>query len=119
MDTLYTAEQKDQFIALLDTYPQEVAGLRAAIVEGRIDGMSYWDQRTDCGCVIGTIAHMRGVSETEIRFYVDVCYEYSPIEDLVMDISKGDTPATNPVPALLLAWIDERQPVVDGQGEAK
>jgi hypothetical protein len=114
-ETLYTPEQRDQFAALLDAYPDEVAGLRAALVGGKIDGGTYWDDSVgrDCGCILGTIAHLRDECEDEILFY---SLTFAPIEYLVQDISFGDTPATNAVSALLVAWIDEHQPVVDSEG---
>jgi hypothetical protein len=81
---------------------QEVPALRAALVEGRIDGGTYYGE---CACLIGTIANARG------------CDVYSlgslgpapdrPIEHLFMRISRGDTPQSNPIARLIMQWIDE------------
>lgn len=115
MAELYTDEQRNQFYELLETYPNEVAGLRAALVEGRINGVCYWDTEDCVGCLLGTIAHLRGESEDDILFYNDG--SISPVEALAYTIYTFDTPATNPISALLVGWIDSARPGLLKDGE--
>jgi hypothetical protein len=95
-------ESRQDLWAVLSSAAQEVSALRAALIEGRIDGGTYYGE---CTCLIGTIANARG------------CDVYSlgslgpapdrPIEHLFMRISRGDTPESNPTAKLIVQWIDE------------
>lgn len=77
----------------------EVIGLRAALVEGRVAGTVY---EGDCACLVGTIARIRGVSYTELWPRAG-----RPIEKFFLAIEKGDTPATSQFSALAVEWLDE------------
>ncbi|HTU15670.1 MAG TPA: pentapeptide repeat-containing protein [Solirubrobacterales bacterium] len=61
------------FFAVLDSAPSEVAGVRKALVEGKVNGSTY---RGDCACLVGTIANVAG----------------QPIKDEIPDIVCGIKP---------------------------
>ena len=94
---------KTDFFDVLLRAPHEIAGLRAALVAGRVDGSTY---SGECACLVGTIANVRhanydslgnGLSPDSSR----------PIEGWFMNISKGDTPETNQCSALAIEWLDD------------
>jgi hypothetical protein len=96
------SSREDLWEVLWSATQEEISAVRAALVEGRIDGGTYYGE---CACLIGTIANARG------------CDVYSlgslgpapdrPIEHLFMRISRGDTPQSNPIAKLIVQWIDE------------
>jgi uncharacterized protein YjbI with pentapeptide repeats len=98
----YLSGQKNDFWEILLRAPREIAGLRAALMAGRVDGSTY---SGECACLVGTIAKVRGIS-------VD-CLEGikpdsgRPAEQWFMNIRQGDTPATSHVSALTVQWLDE------------
>ena len=49
---------KNDFWDILIRAPREVAGLRAALVGGKVDGSTY---QGSCACLVGSIANIRGV----------------------------------------------------------
>ncbi len=68
-----------------------------------MDGSHYTGT---CACLLGTVANVRGVS------YYDLGIEPNsdrPAERFAMGVSRGDTPATSQVSALLEQWIVEWQ----------
>jgi uncharacterized protein YjbI with pentapeptide repeats len=71
---------------VLDQAPAEVAGLRASLVEGRVDGSVY---EGVCACLVGTIANVRGVPVDEVG--IPRAAE-RPAEQWFMPIRKGDLP---------------------------
>jgi hypothetical protein len=83
----------------------EVAALRVALVDGRVNG---------CGCVLGTIVHARGsddIAGDAMTFGTSSTYA---LEDWAVPIRPGDVPDhTQPEDsggfsaALLVSWIDE------------
>lgn len=110
----------------------EVAGLRAALAEGRIEGCVYWTENVSslryvggCGCVFGTVAYQRLLSELEesdpdqieIRqCAMDLVIEFGPneIEGFAQPIHAGyipdldADPRTGPYRAgMLMRGIDE------------
>jgi hypothetical protein len=93
--------QTDFFDVLLNAVP-EIPQLRAALVEGRVDGSTYEGK---CACLVGTIANIRdvgygcldGIEPDSDR----------PIERFFTSITKGDTPETSQFSALAVRWIDE------------
>ncbi len=86
---------------VLDSAPNEVSGLLAALREGRIDGSAY---RGECACLIGTIANLRGCD------YATLSPDSSrPSERWFIAITKGSIPSTNPVAAITEGWIVEWQ----------
>jgi uncharacterized protein YjbI with pentapeptide repeats len=92
---------RDDLWSVLDTAPDEVPGLLAALREGRVDGSSYTGE---CACLVGTmrnVAHTRGVS-------VEIPERPSrPAERWFLGISEGDTPESNPMAKFAEGWIEE------------
>ncbi|NJK43359.1 MAG: pentapeptide repeat-containing protein [Pleurocapsa sp. SU_196_0] len=80
----------------------EIAGLRRALIEGRVDGSTYTGA---CACLVGTIANERqadcntldGITPDSGR----------PAERFFLAIRKGDKPETNQASAIAVSWIDE------------
>ena len=97
------SEQKNDFWSILLRAPREIAGLRLALVEGRVDGSTY---EGTCSCLVGSIANIRGVD------YQDVGNGISPnasrpAERWFVGIRKGDTPETNQISHITVEWLDE------------
>lgn len=95
-------DAKEDFYQIINLTPNEVPGLRAALVDARIDGSTY---HGDCCCLVGTVANLRGCkydSIAGVKPDVD-----RPAERLFMAIRKDDTPETNRVSAIVVGWIDE------------
>ncbi len=107
---------REDFRAVLDAAPNEVAGLLLALREGRINGSRY---EGECACLKGTIANIRGCSYTALDARCDApLYPDSnrPGERLFMGISPGHVPAINPVARIVEGWILEWQ-AERGQGD--
>ena len=93
---------RDDLWAVLSSAAAEVDRLRAAIMEGHIDGSTY---EGDCACLVGTIANVRhckydampGLTPNSSR----------PIERFFLAIRKGDTPETSQFSQLALEWTDQ------------
>jgi len=100
-------DAKEDFLAVLDAAPNEVAGLLLALREGRIDGSHY---EGACSCLKGTIANVRGCRYTELGD-ADALQPNSdrPSERLFMGISPGHLPSINPVAKIVEGWILEWQ----------
>ena len=78
----------------------EAPGLLLALREGRVNGSTYTGE---CACLVGTIANLRGQVHDNMP---DLRPNSSrPIERFFMGISKGDTPATNPVSKIVEGWL--------------
>ena len=92
----------DYFDVLLRA-PHEIAGLRAALVAGRVDGSTY---EGECACLVGTIAHVRGGQYDALGNGIKPD-SGRPIERFFMGIRKGDTPESNQCSALAVEWLDE------------
>lgn len=89
--------------------PDEVVGVRDALVEGRIEGSVYNGERC---CLVGTIARLRGISTLRqaLCLPLERAIQYNeerPAERFFLNISAGDTPKTNGYSKLALKWIDE------------
>jgi hypothetical protein len=93
---------RDDLWAVLSAAPAEVAGLRAAIAEGRIDGSTY---EGECCCLVGTLANVAH------RLYCDLPglrpNSERPAERFFLAIRPGDTPETSRFSRLALEWVDE------------
>ena len=85
-------------IRVLTDARAEAPAFLAALLAGRVDGCVY---RGDCACLVGTIANARGVDVATLPQNPD-----SLIEKFVLGISRGDTPATNPVARLVAEWTE-------------
>jgi uncharacterized protein YjbI with pentapeptide repeats len=97
---------REHFLSILEANPNEVAALRTALVEGKIDGSAYEGANAQgefCGCLVGTIANAKKVSHKSLNPNLD-----SPAERWFLAIQKGNTPVSNPISAITIDWLDER-----------
>lgn len=111
----------------------EVAFLRQAIIDSRIDGETYCeslDEVGTCACLYGTLAIaslteegtpfkcdeeayeiQERIDEIALRSNVIIAKnnrgEFSHLEDFVLYIKPGDTLSDNPRMNTLLEWVDE------------
>jgi len=92
---------RDDIWAVLASSPAEVAGLRAAIAEGRIDGSTY---QGACCCLVGTLANARNCNYTDIPSLTPNASR--PAERFFAAITRGDTPETSQFSKLALEWVD-------------
>ena len=92
---------KNDFWSILLRTPQEVAGLRLALIDGRVDGSTY---KGACACLVGTIANLRGLQYRDIGVKPD---SNRPAERWFLGIRKGDTPETNQISKITVEWLDE------------
>ena len=92
---------KNDFWAVLFNAPREVAGLRLALIDGRVDGSSY---EGACACLVGTIANVRGLPYRDIGIKPD---SSRPAERWFLAIRNGDTPKTNQISKITVEWLDE------------
>ena len=94
---------KTDFFDVLLRATKEVAGLRAALVAGRVDGSTY---KGECACLVGTIARVRNVEFNALGNGIKPD-SGRPAEQWFISIRKGDTPETNQISAITVEWIDE------------
>lgn len=93
-------KNKEDFRAILDAAPNEVAGLREALVAGNIDGSCY---DGPCACLVGTLERVRKCEANQI-----VKRDSSrPAEVMFTGIRPGMTPLNSPLVAIVVNWIDE------------
>ena len=97
--------------AILDQAPSEVAGLRQALVDGKVDGSAY---EGDCACLVGTIANVRGCELDALdiprnsdrpaeQWFIPIRQGDVPVEDTTLEtVSEGAFRAT-----LAVQWIEE------------
>ena len=93
---------RDDFWSVLSACPKEIAGLRAALIEGRVDGSAY---AGDCACLVGTLANVRGCEYDEIPNLRP--NSSRPAEAFFMGIRKGSTPENNQQAAIAVEWLDQ------------
>lgn len=87
---------KQDLFSLLNSVPDRFDAVRAAICQGRINGLYPRESlATRCGCIK---AHL-GV-ETSYE-------ERSDIEYYILGVRTGDTPENSPVMKNVLKWVDE------------
>jgi Pentapeptide repeats (8 copies) len=96
------SEQKNDFWEILLRSKKEVPYLRAAIVDGKVDGSTY---EGECACLVGTISKARGVDYQSMSGISPNASR--PAERWFMGIKKGDTPETNQISKITLEWLDE------------
>ena len=94
---------------VLDRAPAEVAGLRRALVDGKVNGSVYEGK---CSCLVGTLAAVRGCGYTEIEGLAPDAAR--PAEGWFIPINPGDIPTDEqPVSegvfraTVAVRWIDE------------
>ena len=88
---------KADFFKVLDANRREIDGLRAALIEGRINGKVYQGK---CACLVGTIANLKGVNHNTLSPDSD-----RPVERWFLAVKQGDTPANSQVSAVTVDWI--------------
>ena len=100
----YLEDIKADFFRVLDAAPNEVQGLRKALVEGRINGSAY---EGECACLVGTIANVRGCDYKTIGGLRPDSSR--PAEKWFLMFSPGArwTPERHGGAAITLKWIDE------------
>ena len=114
VDDLTDTERKarDDLWRWLERFPDRVPALLEAVREGRMDGYSWVGT---CRCVIGNLrfdntASIRDWASYEALFKGTGFKPWqSPIEEFVVEIRPGDTPANSPVMASLERWIVQWQ----------
>lgn len=104
------AAAREDIRRILSLAPDEVVGVRDALIAGRIEGSVY--NGGGCTCLVGTIAKLRGITihrqawnyplERAIQFDSE-----RPAEKFFYNIHEGDTPETSGYARLALKWIDE------------
>ena len=77
-------DAKQDFLSIISDARDEIAGLIAALRDGRINGSVY---SGDCACLVGTIANLRGVDVRTLH-----CDSSRPAEKWFLMISEGDRP---------------------------
>jgi uncharacterized protein YjbI with pentapeptide repeats len=83
---------RQDYWSILDQAPGEVAGLRKAIVAGKINGSTYSDE-CGLGCLNGTIANVHGCDLEELRDELGIVIDSNrPAEQWFIAIAKGDKP---------------------------
>ena len=100
---------KQDMIAEILRLPNEIEALRAAMIEGRIDGSTY---SGECACLAGTLAKARGYDhyngdDIDLGTLTFHAVSFSPRERWFAMIRKGDTPETNQAAKIALGWLDE------------
>jgi hypothetical protein len=94
---------REDLYAVLAVARAEAPGLLTALRDGRVEGSAY---EGPCACLIGTIANLRG----EAHDYLSIALRPDssrPAEVWFLAIAKGDTPATSPVVAITVGWIED------------
>jgi len=99
-----TADIKADLWAVLGAAPHEVAGLRAALLAGRINGSTYAGK---CACLVGTIAKIQHCSINDIPGLHPDSNRLA--ERWFLAIAPGDTPENHAVAKLTDEWIGEWQ----------
>ena len=93
---------RDDLWAVLSAAPAEVAGLRQALVEGRVDGTCY---EGECACLVGTLANVRGCSYEDLGLLAT--NSSRPAERFFLSIRQGHTPENSQHAKLAVEWIDQ------------
>jgi hypothetical protein len=93
---------RDDFWAVLSSAPNEVAGLRDALIAGRINGSTYTGE---CACLVGTIANVCKRDHTELDFLKPD--EKRLAEKWFWGIKPGDTPEKSATSKQTLEWLDQ------------
>lgn len=93
---------REDFFDVLSASPNEVPGLRLALVEGRVAGTVYVGE---CSCLIGTLANVAGCHYEKRPNLMPDCER--PSERWFLGISEGDTPLNSQFVEITVEWIDE------------
>ena len=93
---------KEDFFKVLDTSPNEVAGLRQAMINGKINGNQY---EGECACLVGTIAKISNCkfnNMSNLKPNSD-----RPAEIWFLMFRPGHTPENHAGMKKTLGWLDE------------
>jgi hypothetical protein len=93
---------RDDFWNVLISAPREVAALRQALVDGKVDGSTYIGE---CACLVGTIANTRHCGVNDLGILKPNASR--PIERFFCGIDKGDKPETSQFSKLAVEWLDQ------------
>jgi uncharacterized protein YjbI with pentapeptide repeats len=99
---------RNDFWDVLIRARHEIAGLRLALIEGRVNGSTY---EGDCACLVGTIANIKHVEYKSMELLKPDSSR--PIEQFFFGINKGDTPETSQHSKIVIGWIDEFQSLME------
>jgi uncharacterized protein YjbI with pentapeptide repeats len=98
----YLSEAKDDLMKVLAAAPDEVSGLREAMVAGKIDGSQY---SGECACLVGTIANLR---KCDVDSLAGITRDSSrPAERWFIMFKPGDTPKNHQLMKMTVGWLDE------------
>jgi hypothetical protein len=98
----YLKGPKEDFWKVLDAAPNEVPGLRVAMIAGEIDGSTY---SGECACLVGTIAKVR---KCDYQSLGELKPQASrPAEKWFTMFSPGHTPKNHGGMKVTLKWLDE------------
>ncbi len=93
---------KKDFFDVLSSAKNEVAGLKKALIDGKVNGSTYTGE---CACLVGTIANVKGCSYQAIDGIRPDSNR--PAEKWFYAIQTGDTPENNQVCKIVVSWIEE------------
>ena len=93
---------RDDLWSVLLTVPAEVAFLRKALMDGKVNGSSYTGE---CACLVGTISHARKCDIYSLGILKPNASR--PAEQFFLNIREGGTPKKNPFAKLAVDWIDQ------------
>ncbi|MGL4598521.1 MAG: hypothetical protein ACRCYO_13470 [Bacteroidia bacterium] len=93
---------KHDFWAILLKSRSEIAGLKLALNEGRVNGSTY---EGPCACLVGTIANVKGCHHKELE--VITPDSGRPAERWFMLIGEEMKPDNSEVVKLTIEWIEE------------
>jgi hypothetical protein len=110
LEGAYLDSTRDDFWAVLAGAPKEIAGLRAALVAGKVNGSQY---EGDCACLVGTLANVAHCKYNALPIVKP--NSNRPSERFFLAIQQGDTPESSQVVKLVVAWLDQ---FVDGMKAA-
>jgi len=99
----YLNAVRDDMFAVLLAYPGEIAALRAALVDGKINGSVYSGV---CACLFGTIAKAQHCEVNELKGIVRP-NSNRPIEVFFYSIQVGNTPKNSRHAKCAVEWIDQ------------
>ena len=93
---------KEDFFEILSKAPNEIGGLKKALINGNINGSTY---EGDCCCLVGTIANVRGCDYANLEGIIP--NDSRPAERWFFGIKVGDTPKNSKIAKITLDWINE------------